>query len=183
MSSVIEYFSAMTDQSFIAQIVGFVPLILALFVFIHNSRKKIIFFKTCTDFLWAIHFLLLGELSGGVINIINTMRNLVFSQKGKKLTSNKYIPILFCLLISICTIITAEGIKSIFPLVGSCLATIGFWQNSPKRIRFFNFLGVLLWLVYGFLTLSFSTILSNIISITSILLPTIIKKRDDKTNR
>lgn len=179
MNSVIEYFTTITNpRIFIAQIVGFIPLILALFVFIHNSRKKIIFFKMCTDFLWAIHFFLLGEVAGGVINIINTVRNLIFSQKSNKRTSNKYIPILFCVLISLCTIITAEGIKSIFPLVGSCLATIGFWQNSPKQIRFFNFMGISLWLIYGFLTQSYSTIISNIISITSILLPTIIKRKN-----
>jgi len=177
MSFMTECFkSVINSDTFVAQIVGFIPLILALFVFVHNNRKKIIFFKFCTDFLWAIHFFMLGELSGAIVNVINTARNLIFSQKGKKWASNKMMPVIFCILISVCTLITDDSFKSIFPLLGSCLATIGFWQNTPEKIRLFNFLGIFLWLIYGFLTISISTIISNIISLISIILPTAFKK-------
>jgi hypothetical protein len=64
----------------VAQIVGFIPVILAYFVFVFNDRKKIIVFKASSDLLWALHFLLLGEMTGCIINIINVIRNIIFSQ-------------------------------------------------------------------------------------------------------
>ena len=70
-----------TPLGAVAQVVGFVPLALALLNFLPRERKHIITIKTAADLLWAVHFFLLGEFVGGAINSLNTVRNLVFSQK------------------------------------------------------------------------------------------------------
>ena len=153
----------------VAQIVGFIPVILAYFVFVFNDRKKIIAFKASSDLLWALHFLLLGEMTGCIINLINVIRNIIVSQRNRKWLSGSVIPILFCGITAIATLLSWDGVKSIFPLVGSCLAVVGFWCNDTHNIRKFNLPAVLLWLIYGLITGSVSTIVCNLMSISSIL--------------
>ena len=153
----------------IAQLVGMIPLILSFFVFIFNDRRKIIIFKGISDLLWALHFFLLGEMSGAIINSVNTVRNIVFFQKDKKWCNHRLIPILFCAFTVFGGIFSFDGIKGIFPMLGSCLAVIGFWCSKPDTIRKFNLPATLLWLIYGIMTKSVSTIICNTLSIISIL--------------
>ncbi len=164
-----------------AQIIGFIPMIIAFFTFLFNDRKKIIFSKAISDLLWAVHFFMLGEPSGGAINTVNVARNLVFSQKGnKKWASSAYIPVFFCIVSAVCTILTQDSIKGILPLVGSCLAIIGFWCTDPHNVRKFNLPGVTLWLIYGILTLSISSIISNTLSTISIIITEIKYRKKSK---
>ena len=154
----------------IAQVIGFVPLILSFFVFLQKSRKSIIIFKGCSDLLWAAHFFVLGEYSGGLVNLVNTVRDVIFAYKGKKRTGHIIIPIIFCIFTLLSTLPTFAGVKSIFAVVGSCVAVIGFWQTNVERLRIYNLAATILWLLYGLLTFSISAILCNLISIASILI-------------
>ena len=56
---------------------------------------------------------------------------------------------------------------------------IGYWCKDTRQLRLFNLIGISLWLVYGILTLSVSTILGNVVYITSILI-TMIRTRGEK---
>ena len=67
-----------------------------------------------------------------------------------------------------CAVPTFQSIKDILPIIGSWLAIIGFWQNDVKLLRIFNLAGVMLWLIYGIITVSVSTIICNVLSIISI---------------
>lgn len=154
----------------VAQIVGFVPLLLSFFIFLPRDRRRVIAYKTVTDLMWALHFFLLGEVVGGSINTINTARNLVFSQKHRPWASHTFIPILFCILTAVAALIRWQDWYSFLPMAGSILAVIGFWCSSTRNIRRFNLPGVALWLIYGIMTASISAILCNVFSIISILI-------------
>lgn len=166
----------------IAQIIGFVPMVLSYFVFHFNNRKAIITTKAISDLLWTVHFLMLGALSGAFTNAVCAVRGLVFSQRGKKKwASSVLIPIIFCIFTLSVTLVSWAGLKSFLPVIGSCLAIIGFWSKDPKNIRKFSFPGVILWFIYGVLTLSLSTIICNIISIASIIITEIkVRKQNIK---
>ena len=170
----IEYFRELAAQfsdpvTAIAQILGFVPLFLSWFIFRARSRRGSIALKSVSDGFSAVHFFLLGEWTGCVINCINTVRGALFSQKGKRAwASGFYLPVGFCLVTIGFSCLSWAGPKSLLPMLGSCLAVIGYWQTSQSRLRRFNFAGIFLWLIYGFITLSIPTIVGNIISLTSI---------------
>lgn len=154
----------------IAQIFGFVPMVLSYFVFHFNNRKAIITTKAISDLLWMIHFLMLGAYSGAFTNAVCAVRGLVFSQRGKKKwASSVAVPIIFGIITLSVTLVSWAGFKSFLPVFGSCLGIIGFWSNDPKNIRKFNLPALTLWLIYGIMTLSLSTIICNIVSITSII--------------
>ena len=171
MSYIIDWLTAAfsSPRSSIAQIIGFVPLGMALFIFKYNSRKKTLILKMTADGLWAVHFFILGQFTGGAINVVNIVRGYVFLNRNKKWASKIYIPIIFCVLILLTAITDFQGPKNFLAVFGSILAVIGFWQNDIKKLRIYNFLGISLWLIYGILTVSVPVVISNAFSIISII--------------
>ena len=169
-----DYFRSLAEQftnpvTAIAQILGFIPLILCWFTFRVKKRSSSLVIKAISDLLSAVHFFMLGQPTGGSICLVNTVRGAIFYQKGKRAWANGiYLPIIFCIATIISSLIGWTGPESLLPMIGSCLAVVGFWQTSPSRLRRFNFVGMFLWLIYGFITLSVMTIVSNLISLTSI---------------
>ena len=153
-----------------AQIIGFIPLALSFFTFLSNKRAKIIFIKIITDCMWVLHFFLLGEIVGGSVNAINTVRNVIFSQKHRRWASHIAIPIIFGALTVGSALLRWQEWYSFLPMLGSLLAVIGFWCNDPRNIRRLNLPAVLLWLIYGIITGSISATLCNVFSIISILI-------------
>lgn len=153
----------------VAQILGFIPMILGFFVFYVNDRKKALALKGVCDGLFVVHFFMLGQWTGGVVSIVNSLRSVFFAQKGRaKWTSNLFLPIVFCLLTVGGSLLSWTGVKSLLPMFGSCLALIGYWCNEPGLLRKFNFVGISLWLIYGVLSMSVPTILNNTIYLVSI---------------
>ena len=172
MNTLINWLSAefSTPLNATAQIIGFIPLALSFFTFLSNKRKKIIFIKIITDCMWALHFFLLGEVVGGSVNAINTVRNVIFSQKHRRWASHIAIPIIFGALTVGSALLRWQEWYSFLPMLGSLLAVIGFWCNDPRNIRRLNLPAVLLWLIYGIITGSISSVLCNALTITSILI-------------
>lgn len=162
----------------IAQILGFIPVFLGFFIFRNVSRRTSIAIKAVSDFISALHFLLLNAATGCAINFVNTARGICFAQKGKRAwASGIWMPILFCIATTVSTVIGWTGLLSLLPLVGSCLAVIGYWCSDPSHLRRFNFAGIFLWLIYGIIVFSLPTIVGNTISLISIVKTELTVKR------
>ena len=172
MNTLIDFFTLDTSnpRELVAQLVGFIPLALALVTFALKQRKHIIVSKTASDLTSAIHFFLLGEVVGGAICMVNTARGIIFYHRGKsKWTSHILMPIIFSILTLASSLIRWNGAISLLPAVGSILAIVGFWCNDPRLLKLFNLPAVTLWLIYSIAVGSISSVLINIISIITIL--------------
>ena len=146
-------------------------MVLAYFIFRSNKRKSSITIKAISDVLSAIHFFLLGQWTGCVINGVNTIRGICFCQRGHyKWASGIWIPVVFCGATVVGSAMSWTGPESILAMIGTCLGVIGYWCKEPKNLRRFNFVGVSLWIIYGAIVLSVPTIVSNLIAFTSIVL-------------
>lgn len=172
----IQYFQDLVQQfsqpiTAIAQIIGFVQMILGFFVFRDISRKATITIKAFCDGLAAVHFALLGQWTGCAICSVNISRGICFSQKDRKAwATGIYMPILFCVLTIGVSLLSWSGTVSLLPMAGSCLAVIGYWCRDTRYLRLFNLVGISCWFVYSILVLSISTMISNLIYIISILI-------------
>ena len=181
----IQYFEELAEQfthpvTAIAQIMGFIPMFMSFFIFYFNKRIVSITLKAVSDFLSAIHFLLLGEATGFAICSVNTLRDVCFAQKGRyKWASGIWMPVIFGIFIVGSSILGWTGPESLIPMIGSCFIVMGYWCQDMSRMRKINFVGVSLWFLYGIATFSVSTIVGNALSIISITL-TEIRVRKNK---
>ena len=184
----ISYFQELAAQfadpvKAIAQVLGLIPMVLGFFVFYFNDRRKTLAVKAACDMLFALHFFLLGQWTGGAVCVVNVFRGLAFSQRGKgKWSSNWFLPVLFCVLTVSGSLLGWTGIKSLLPMTGSVLAVIGYWCNDTKKLRRFNFMGISLWLIYAVITMSVSAIISNCVYLVSILRTEIVLKIREKAD-
>ena len=154
-----------------AQILGFIPMFIAFLIFIFHDRRKVFFFKTTSDVLWSAHYCLLGEFSGGIICSLCVVRNIIFSQKPRwKWVSHPAVPAVACVIFMAGTALSRDGVKSLLPLTGTCLAVLGFWCTDVRNIRKFNFPATLLWLIYAILVGSVSSIICDVVTLTSIVI-------------
>ena len=172
MDKIIEFFTLdpSNTREFVAQLVGFIPLLLALITFALSKRSHIIISKTASDLTSAVHFFLLGEVVGGAICIVNTARGIFFYHRGRRpWTSHILVPIIFSVITLATSLLRWEGAVSLLPTVGSVLAIVGFWCNNPHLLKAFNLPAVTLWLIYSIITGSISAVLINIISIITII--------------
>lgn len=123
-------------MKYFAQFVGFAGVAINLLIYQQKSQKRILFFKSISDIVWALHYMLLGAFSGAAVAGVGLMRETVFifSKKHRK----KWL-VLFMLITSVSIYFTWKNWYSIFPAIASFLSVISFWQKSPKRTRLFAF--------------------------------------------
>ena len=147
---------------YIGQVVGLLPLGISIFVYLYNDRKKTLWFKLISDLLWTLHFILLGQWTGAVINAICILRGGLYLQKERwRWVASLWTPIGFLIVSAIGTLISANGWISLLPLIGSGLAVFGMWCTKPRVMRYFNMPAVTLWLIYGIAIRSWAVIISN----------------------
>lgn len=180
------YFINLADQftqpvTAIAQLLGFIPIILGYFIFRTNSRRTSITIKAVSDFVSVIHFFLLGQWTGCAINCVNIFRGICFSQRGRySWASGIWMPVLFCAATAVGSLLSWTGLESLLPMLGTCLGVVGYWCQKPGHLRKFNFAGIFLWTIYGMITFSVPTVIGNVISLISIILTELRIKRQKK---
>ena len=164
-----------------AQILGLVMMLVGFFVFCFRDRRKIIGAKAVCDLGFAIHFFLLGQWTGGAVCTVNIFRGLLFSQRGRcRWADSPVLPAIFLLLTVASSLLAWTGPISLLPMVGSCLALIGYWCTDTGRLRKLNFAGIGLWLIYSVIILSVSSAINNLIYLISIIRTEIIVYKEKK---
>ena len=159
------------------QIIGFIAFAVSLIAYHRKDKKKIIGNMVISNILNIIHYLLLGAFSGCVTKLIAIFRNcfIILKEKHSKLSNTVYL-ILFIIVYVVATIFTYDSILSILPLLAAIIYTICIWNGSEIKIKKTAFLCYFLWLIYNIFVLSIPGIVSNTISILSVLIA-IIKRQ------
>ena len=152
-----------------AQIIGIIPILISIFIYTQNTRKKIVIAKATMDLFLATHLILLETYTGALLNIVVTIRNLLFLKKEKMGKWKNIILAFFAVFIILCAIPDFSGFKSLLPVTGSLFALIGFWQEDIKKLRLFNLVSTSLWLIYAIWVVSVPTAFISAFSIISIL--------------
>lgn len=157
----------------IAQIIGAVAIAENILIYISNRRERILLFKFLSDLLWFVNYLLMGGVTGAVLNAIAMGRETVFLLRQKaKWAEAKWIPALFLLLTWISPVIEwiskgALTFLPILPAIGSMIFVIGFYAQNTVLTKTSSLFGNALWLTYAILIGNITGMLSNVLMIIS----------------
>jgi len=132
----------------VAQLVGFVGMIIYFISFQTNKKNRILMLAMLSSAVWGIHFLLLGAFTGASLNFIEVVRNFVFA-RGEKLKRPLVWAVLFSTFFAFAGFFTWIGILSLGTTVVSILVTFAFCFGNTRVIRISATLSSIAWLMYN----------------------------------
>ena len=152
-----------------AQLVGFVGMTISFISFQTDTKKRILILLSLANFIWGIHYIMLGAFTGAVICFIEIVRNLIFAQE-KKLKQPKIWTVLFIIVFAIAGYITWVGLLSLATTGVVILVTISYAFGNTRFIRICATASSVIWLVYNALQLSLAGAITEVFCLVSLLI-------------
>ena len=151
----------------IGQIFGVIAVILGFITYQIRTQKALLFVQTVTALVFVIHYLLIGAVSGMVLNIVAMIRNLVYSRRDLKLFSGKWWPIAFAVIMGITGMLFWQDWYSVFVVAGLVINSVCMSFKDPQKIRKSILVSSPLVLIYDAFALSFGGIIYESAAIVS----------------
>lgn len=132
----------------IAQLLGFMALLVYCLSYVVKSRTKFLLFATVAEMLYALPFLFLGSIGMGIISIVSCIQNLCFflyEKKGGKMPTWQIWT--FVSAFTLIGLFTAETVWDILPIISNVVLTFVFNMKDMKKFRLYHFIPSLLLLV------------------------------------
>lgn len=148
----------------ICEILGIFGAIFTLIAYFSDQAKKIVIFKSVSESLFLISWLINFNILAFLISLVAIIRNITFLILNKRGKNTFFSVIIFCIIISVFGIIKLDSFFDIFMVLGSIFYTIAFSKNDGKIMKYLLLIAGILWLIYdiyfvflgGIITESFS---------------------------
>lgn len=157
----------------VGNIIAFIASILMVYSGILKEKKKILYVQTAQIGLFAISNLILGGITGAIINTLGCIKN-ILCYKDKLWLKEKIIITLLAVILSL--VFNDFGVIGLLPLVNTVFY---MWLMNTKDVIKFKILiifTVILWLIYDFsiksytsVVFDFMNVFANVIAIIQII--------------
>ena len=124
----------MTAKYFVIQCIGFAGTLLFFFSYQCKSNRNLFRIQFLSYFIYTIHLILLGAMTGGISYIINTFRSFCLGGKWKSAKSWGMCAVI-CFLQIITLVLTWSGWRTTPAMPSDC----------PNSYIFMDFLSLFLW--------------------------------------
>ena len=155
----------------IIQTIGFAAVAAFILSYQIKSNRWLLLLQLIGCALFCLQFFLLDAISGCLSLAVTVIRNaLMIKYKEWNWLQRKGCPILISLLFIAILFLTWNGPFSLLACIASVSSTLVYWTNSPRNIRIVNLTCASpCWLIYDVLVRSYGGIVSESITMLSIL--------------
>ena len=170
----------MNTFAMIAQIVGIFAMTFNILSYQQKTQKGAIAFQLGGSILFAVNYLMLGALVGGILNAVGIVRALVFLNREKTKATHPAWLAGFTLvyLASYVLTFTVFGkdptafnlIVEFLPVIGMTATTISFRLSDAKAIRKYGLISSPSWLIYNIANFAIGAICCEVLSLISIVI-------------
>lgn len=173
----------LTEHSYLlAQICGFVAMATAVSMYQFKRHRTIMILMVVCSFIWCMHYCFLGLFTPVMMNIVNVIRNIVYSFRDRKWAQSKLIPVVFVALSIALAVITWDNIWSVLPLIAAVFTTVANWQTDTKILKYMTIPVCICWFIFNFINHSYAGMANEILALASIIISlTRIKKQEKQT--
>ena len=154
-----------------AMIIGVVAVTVVLLSFQQKTRGKIIAFNATSRVLYILQYILLGAISGAVLDIIGITASLLAGVKGHpkiKRYMKILVPLVFLAFI-VATALTYKSFIDLFSAAGVVIHASALFLDDEKKIRTLSLVGSPFWLTYNLANLAIGSAIGDLLSICSIV--------------
>jgi hypothetical protein len=165
----------------IGQIIGFVAIGVAFLSFQVKNKNGILAIQALANFIWAIHFYMIGAMAGCVLNLVATGRNLVFAMRDKyKWLGGIWLPTLIAAIVATLSITTRESWFDVILLPSTILSTYTYCLGNERVIRNSSVFVSLTWLIFNIVSFSISGVIAEVFNLTSLTIAIIRFRKQGK---
>lgn len=129
----------MNTIEIIAQILGFITIILGFAAYQVKTDKQLLVVNLLDCGVFAAHYFLLGAIPGAVLNTVGVLRSLVYYHKDKSFYKPRLFPLLFALLMLVLgiwsSVLSGDGIYSVLVIAGLVINTLCLSFQNTQKIR------------------------------------------------
>ena len=151
-------------------ILGFISVALFFYSYQCTEKRKLVVVQTVATALSCVQYLLIGAFSGFALNVVCIIRNFAFNYRDKKQSKSLVVPVLFSLAMAVVSVFSWEGIHSLLITAGLVVNTMCMGIFDAKDFRKTILISSSLILVYNVFALSYSGMLSESISLLSVVI-------------
>ena len=162
-----------------AQIIGFAAMAMNALSYQAKKQRTIIIFQLFGSLLFAVHFIMLGAMIGGLLNIIGIIRAAVYSNKEKTGADNPlwiagFVAAYVASYVLQFTVFGREPtafnlIVEVLPVFAMTITTVSFWLKDAKKLRRLGLINSPLWLIYNAVSHSISGVCSEVFNLVSLI--------------
>ncbi len=155
----------------VIQGIGFAAVAVFVLSYQIKSNRKLFLLQLIGSALFCLQFYLLDAKSGCLSLAVNMLRNaLMMKYRAWNWVRQKWCPAVIAGLFAAVLLLTWNGPVSLLAFAASVSSTFAYWSDSPRKIRMVNLVCASpCWLVYDVIVHSLGGILSESITIISIL--------------
>lgn len=155
----------------LAQILGVIALVLELIAFQFKKKKPTLICQSLDAFFYLLQYLCLGAFSGCVTKGLVIVRNFCVVRKDQKEKDQPWLMWIFIIAYVVASILTFKAWYSLLPLAAGSIWTVAVWKiKGTQELRFAAIPPTLMWVVYNAIVLSYPGIMSNVLSLISIII-------------
>ena len=120
----------------VSQIFVIIAILLLGATYFFKDKVKILIFCLLYCVFYGIHYLLLGALTGSMMNLVSFIRNLWFFRNCKKnIKNSKFVLIMLMFISTMFCVITYKDSFSLVSLGASLLSTYSIWQDNVSLYK------------------------------------------------
>ncbi len=154
----------------VGHVLGFIAVGLFFYSYQCTQKRKLMIVQTIATALSCIQYLLIGAFSGFALNVVCIIRNFTFYFRDKNQRTEAFSPVFFALCMAVVSIFSWEGIHSLLITLGLVVNTVCMGIFDAKTFRKTILISSSLILLYNVFAFSYSGILSESISLISVVI-------------
>ncbi len=151
----------------IGQALGIVAVILGFITYQMRSQKALLVVNMITCAVFCAHYLLIGAISGFALNAVGFVRNIVYTNRDKKLFASPVWPYVFGAVMLLAGILTWQDWRSVLMVCALVINSLALSLKNPQHIRFSLLITCPLVLIYDLLLHSYGGMVYEGMSIVS----------------
>ena len=162
----------------ITQCIGIFAMIFNILSYQSKQQKHIIAMQLCGGALFAVHFLMLGATIGGVLNILATVRAVIFLFKDRLKADRLcwfvgFVSLYIAVYVLNFAVFGKEPtlynfVVELLPVIGMTALNIGFRLKSAADVRRCGLISSPAWLIYNIVSGSWGAIICETFTLISI---------------
>jgi len=152
------------------QLLGMLGFAASLIAFQCKKHKPIVVLRTVNELVFALQYFLLGAYTGTAMNLLGSVRNLIFTKQVDRGRSTRGTMVLFSALFFVFGLLTWQGPKSLLIIAAKVLSTVAYGNKNPAMIRLLVLITSSAWLIYNASIYSYAGVISEAFTIGSILI-------------